>query len=145
MTCDRWHVTCDMWHMTHDTWYGVIILSKFQLSSSNGLGQSVPSWLESKSLSWADLAGLGDKVKIRACLGSSSKKFWISELSLAQAQNKWRFMSWAWLKLKTNGDLRAELGSSSGEVEILNWTQLVQLGLNQTNLSNYSANLYNFC
>ena len=45
VTCDRWHVTHDMWHVTrdtwhvtHDTWCGVNILSKFQLSSSNGLG-----------------------------------------------------------------------------------------------------------
>ena len=45
MTCDRWHMTCDTWqvthdrwHVTHDTWCGVTILSKFQLSSSNGLG-----------------------------------------------------------------------------------------------------------
>ena len=40
-----WHKTDDMWHLigdtrqvTRDTWYGVNILSKFQLSSSSGLG-----------------------------------------------------------------------------------------------------------
>ena len=33
-----WHMTSDMWHMTCDTCWGVNILSKFQLSSSNGLG-----------------------------------------------------------------------------------------------------------
>ena len=38
MACDRWQVTRDTWHVTHDTWCGVNILSKFQLSSSNGLG-----------------------------------------------------------------------------------------------------------
>ena len=44
---DGWHVTGDRgqmtktddtWHVTHDTWHNVNILSKFQLSSSNGLG-----------------------------------------------------------------------------------------------------------
>ena len=38
VTRDTWHVTCDMWHMTHHTWSEVNILSKFQLSSFNGLG-----------------------------------------------------------------------------------------------------------
>ena len=37
MTRDMWHVTCDTWHVTHDTWCAVIILPKFQLSSSKGL------------------------------------------------------------------------------------------------------------
>ena len=32
-----WHMTHDTGHMTHDIWCGVNILSKFQLSSSNGL------------------------------------------------------------------------------------------------------------
>ena len=35
---DMWQVTRDTCHVTHDTWCGVNILSKFQLSSSNGLG-----------------------------------------------------------------------------------------------------------
>ena len=39
MTCDTWHMACDMWHMSCDTWWGVNILSKFQLSSSYGLGK----------------------------------------------------------------------------------------------------------
>ena len=41
MTHDTWHMTHNTWHMTHDIWHmvgGVNILSKFQLSSSNGLG-----------------------------------------------------------------------------------------------------------
>ena len=38
VTRDTWHVTSDMWHVTHDNWCIVNILSKFQLSSSNGLG-----------------------------------------------------------------------------------------------------------
>ena len=38
VTRDRWQVTRDMWHVTPDTWCGVNILSKFHLSSSNGLG-----------------------------------------------------------------------------------------------------------
>ena len=29
---------CDMWHLTCDMWWGVNILSKFELSSSHGLG-----------------------------------------------------------------------------------------------------------
>ena len=35
-----WHLTPETWHMTHDMWqwWGVNILSKFQLSSSHGLG-----------------------------------------------------------------------------------------------------------
>ena len=44
VTFDRWHVTHDKWHMTqytwhvtYDTWCGENILSKFQLSRSNGL------------------------------------------------------------------------------------------------------------
>ena len=37
MTCDMWHVTCYMWHMTYEMWWGVNILSKFQLPSSNDL------------------------------------------------------------------------------------------------------------
>ena len=36
LTGDKWQVPCDMWHVTNDTWCGVNILSKFQLSSSNG-------------------------------------------------------------------------------------------------------------
>ena len=32
-------MTCDMGHMESDTWWGVNILSKFQLSSSYGLGK----------------------------------------------------------------------------------------------------------
>jgi hypothetical protein len=31
------HVTGDRWQVTGDTWCGVNIMSKFQLSSSNGL------------------------------------------------------------------------------------------------------------
>ena len=31
-------MTGDRWHLTHDTWCGLNILSKCQLSSSNGLG-----------------------------------------------------------------------------------------------------------
>ena len=31
-------MTCDTRHVTHDTWCGVNVLSKFKLSSSNGLG-----------------------------------------------------------------------------------------------------------
>ena len=38
MTPDTWHVTPDTWHLTCDTWWGVNILSKCQLSSSQGLG-----------------------------------------------------------------------------------------------------------
>ena len=38
VTRDTWHMTRDMWQVTHDTWCGVNILSKFKLSSSNGLG-----------------------------------------------------------------------------------------------------------
>ena len=38
VTHDTWHMTCDMWHMTHYIWCEVNILSKFQLSGSNGLG-----------------------------------------------------------------------------------------------------------
>ena len=33
----KMHWKLDGWHMTCDTWWGVNILSKFQLSSSNGL------------------------------------------------------------------------------------------------------------
>ena len=36
--CDKWSETPDTWHMTCDTWWGVIMLSKFQLPSSYGLG-----------------------------------------------------------------------------------------------------------
>ena len=43
-TCETWHVTPGTWHLTHDTWHlpsdtwwGVNILSKFKLSSSDGL------------------------------------------------------------------------------------------------------------
>ena len=38
VTGDRWHLTGDRWQVTRDTWWGVNILSKFQLPSSNGLG-----------------------------------------------------------------------------------------------------------
>jgi hypothetical protein len=45
MTRVTWHVTCYTWHRTHDTWHVkpdswlvVNILSRFQVSSSNGLG-----------------------------------------------------------------------------------------------------------
>ena len=38
---DMWQVTGDTWHVTHDTGCGVNILSKFQLSSSDGLGITV--------------------------------------------------------------------------------------------------------
>ena len=38
-----WHMTRYMWHMTCDTWWGVNSLSKCQLFSSYGLGQTV-SW-----------------------------------------------------------------------------------------------------
>ena len=37
VTCDTWHVTRDTWHETRDTFGGLNILSKFQLSSSDGL------------------------------------------------------------------------------------------------------------
>ena len=43
-SCDMWQVTQvthDTWHVTHDTWRGVNILSKFQLSSADGLGITV--------------------------------------------------------------------------------------------------------
>ena len=40
----HWHVTCDTWHMTFDKWWGVNVLSKFQLPSSNGLG-SIMFWI----------------------------------------------------------------------------------------------------
>ena len=39
--CYTWHVTCDMWHLTCATWWEVNILSKFQLHSSYGLGETV--------------------------------------------------------------------------------------------------------
>ena len=39
-----WHVTCDRWHVTLDTWCGVNILSKYQLSSSNGL-EAMMFWI----------------------------------------------------------------------------------------------------
>ena len=40
VTRDRWHMTGDSWYMTRDMWHmtHVNILSKFQLSRSNGLG-----------------------------------------------------------------------------------------------------------
>ena len=38
VTCDTWQVTGDMWHLTHDTWFGVNIISKLELASSNCLG-----------------------------------------------------------------------------------------------------------
>ena len=48
LTPDTWHLkhlTCDTWHMTltYDTWWGVNILSKCQLPSSNGLRLMI-SW-----------------------------------------------------------------------------------------------------
>ena len=36
-----WHVICDTWQLIHDTWSEVNILSKFQVSSSYGLGVKV--------------------------------------------------------------------------------------------------------
>ena len=51
MTCDTWHVTPETWHVTCDTWWGVNILSKFQLPSSNGLG-SMMSWKLGKKDHW---------------------------------------------------------------------------------------------
>ena len=47
---------------------------------------SVQSSLELKSLSWPGSARLGDKIKIRARLGSGSKASWKSKLSSARAQ-----------------------------------------------------------
>ena len=43
LTCYTWQVTHDMWQMTSDTWWGMTILSKGQLSSSNGL-EFMMSW-----------------------------------------------------------------------------------------------------
>ena len=37
MSCDMWQMTHDIWHMTCETWCGVNILSKYHLSSSNGV------------------------------------------------------------------------------------------------------------
>ena len=61
-------------------------------------GKSVPSWLElepakAKKLSLAGLAWLGDKLKIKAWLGSSLKGFGISKLSSAWALNEMGFTS----------------------------------------------------
>ena len=41
VTGDTWQVTRDTWHMTHDKQCGMNHLSKFQLSSSSGLGLTV--------------------------------------------------------------------------------------------------------
>ena len=38
VTHDLWQMTHDIWHMKHDRWREVNIPSKFQLSSSYGLG-----------------------------------------------------------------------------------------------------------
>ena len=35
------NITCDTWHVTHDTWHVVIIVSKYQVPSYNGLGSMV--------------------------------------------------------------------------------------------------------
>ena len=51
LTRDTWHVTPDTWHVTCDTWWGVNILSKFQLPSSNGLGFMI-SWRLGGKGSW---------------------------------------------------------------------------------------------
>ena len=67
-------------------------------------------------------AGLSQKARAGlARLGSETKSK--SELGSARARISFEFPSQAWLKLETNGDLRAELGSSSGEVNILSLTQ----------------------
>jgi hypothetical protein len=36
-----WHLTPDMWHVKCDTWWGVNILSKLQLPTSEWLNQSI--------------------------------------------------------------------------------------------------------
>ena len=38
LTPDMWQVTHDTWHMTPDAWLVVNVVSKFQVSNSNGLG-----------------------------------------------------------------------------------------------------------
>ena len=40
MICDTWHMTSDTWHVTCDECWGLNILSKFQLPSSYGLGET---------------------------------------------------------------------------------------------------------
>ena len=59
---------------------------------------SSSSRLEPKSLSWAGLARLGDKVKIRAWLGLKQILTFRAELG-SGSKKKWRFASWAWLGL----------------------------------------------
>ena len=61
VTHDMWHVTCDTWHVPCDTWWGVNILSKFQLSSSYGLGKTVYWRYFHKG--WLNHLGKGSKKK----------------------------------------------------------------------------------
>ena len=90
--------------------------------------QSVPSWLELKlawakklELGWLGTAqrqrlnpglarlGLKEVLNFRAKLSSGSNKFWIYEVSVAQAKKKWRFTRWAWLGLEGRGGFEIDL------------------------------------
>ena len=91
VTGDRWqwHVTRDTWNITHDTWCGVNILSKFQLSSSNGLGfmmlwisggkGSLTQWINHEAVCRTAPATPGRLIIHILWIGGGGPRMWIRE------------------------------------------------------------------
>ena len=109
----------------------IITLAKGQERARTEYTKLVWAWAK-----MLELDGLGSEAKLK------------SELGLAWAQTSLEFPRWAWLDLKRNGYLWAELGLSLGEGKILSLNPIRPIWITFYYLLNSLKNLqqiYHFC